>query len=294
VVEVIEYLKEIEVRGLHFARGYSSMFAFATDFLRYSDAEAHIRIQAARLTSALPEVSEKIRSGELSLSVAAMAHSQFRKENLRRKEKGQITLSAQEKHEALELLAGSSRREAEQSLNSHFAQPSMRSLTFRAGPELLEKIEKLMNLMAHKNFDRDLGKMVEILVETELKQYAKKNGQAQSSEKDLETEDDHGIQKPGPGQSVNKHLLEPIETEPLFRLQDRNRYIPRKTRTFVWTKYEGKCNYKDPLTGRKCGSKHGVQIDHRLALAKGGDHRPGNLTLLCSGHNVWKGARQVE
>lgn len=54
VVEVIEYLKEIELRKLHLARGYSSMFAFATEFLNYSEAEAHIRIQASRLTQALP------------------------------------------------------------------------------------------------------------------------------------------------------------------------------------------------------------------------------------------------
>jgi hypothetical protein len=63
VIEVIEYLREIEVRRLHVARGFSSMFAFATDFLGYSEAEAHIRIQAARLTQALPEVADQIRSG---------------------------------------------------------------------------------------------------------------------------------------------------------------------------------------------------------------------------------------
>jgi hypothetical protein len=41
VIEVIEYLKEIETRELHLARGFSSMFAFATEFLGYSEAEAH-------------------------------------------------------------------------------------------------------------------------------------------------------------------------------------------------------------------------------------------------------------
>jgi hypothetical protein len=102
VIGAIDYLREIETRKLHLARGFSSMFAFATDFLGYSEAEAHIRIQAARLTQALPGVADQIRTGKLSLSVAASAQSHFRKENLRRKEKGQIVLSVQEKHEALE------------------------------------------------------------------------------------------------------------------------------------------------------------------------------------------------
>lgn len=121
IAEVIEYLKEIEVRKLHLARGYSSMFAFATDFLGYSEAEAHIRIQAARLTQTLPEVAEKIQSGELSLSVAAAIQSHFRKENIRRKEQGASSLSLHEKREVLDLVTGSSRRDAEHDLNIHFA-----------------------------------------------------------------------------------------------------------------------------------------------------------------------------
>jgi hypothetical protein len=219
------------------------MFAFATDFLGYSEAEALIRIQAARLTQDVPEVTGKIRSGELSLSVAASAHSHFRKENLRRKEKGQIVLSVQEKQEALDLLAGASRRKAEQSLNIHFAQPSARTLGFSASPEL---------------------------------------------------EQVRCIQKPEDSHPAGADLQEENAAEHRRGVRNRNRYIPRKTRRLVWAKYKGECNYKDPLSGKKCESKHAVQVDHKLALAKGGDHRPENLTLLCSGHNSWKGARQVE
>src|SRR5262245_18048858 len=94
-VGVVEYLKEVELRKLHLSLGYSSMFAFATEYLGYSEPEAHIRIQAARLGQAVPELSSKLASGEISLSVAAIAQSSFRKENKRRKNAGLSQLSRQ-------------------------------------------------------------------------------------------------------------------------------------------------------------------------------------------------------
>lgn len=271
--EVIEYLKEIEARKLHLARGYSSMFAFATEFLGYSEAEAHIRIQAARLIQTLPEVAAKIQSGELSLSVAAVAQSHFRKENLRRKEQGNSALNIQEKRKLIDLVTGATRREAEQNMNSHFAQPSMKTLHINATPELMDKIEKLLNLMAHKNFDRDIGKMIELLVDAELERFDLKLEKAMKSE------------------SENlKYEGGPVAPE----VTKRSRYISRRTRRLVWAKFKGECSYQDPIAGKKCQSKHGIQVDHRLAFSKGGSNRSENLTLLCSGHNAWKGTRQVE
>lgn len=281
VAEVIEYLKEIELRKLHLARGYSSLFAFATDFLGYSEAEAHIRIQAARLTQALPEVKAMIEVGELSLSVAAAAQTHFRKENLRRKEAGKTLLTIPEKLVALELIAGNSRRDAERNLNTHFAQPSTRCLSFNADQVLVEKIEKLMDLMAHKNFDRDIGKMVELLVDGELKRLAR-------TVVVEEPEDSRNL-------TPESQLPQDIAARTGQAMKTlRSRYIPQKTKSLVWAKYEGKCNYRDPWTGRKCDSTHGIQIDHQLAFAKGGENLPENLTLLCPGHNSWKGNRLVE
>lgn len=306
IVEVIEYLKEIEVRKLHLARGYSSMFTFSVEFLGYSEAEAHIRIQAARLTQVLPEVSEKIQSGELSLSVAAATQSHFRKENIRRKEQGQPFLNVKEKREALELVTGSSRREAEQNLNIHFAQTSAKTLSFVVSPEVEEKINKLMDLMAHKNFDRDLGKMVELLVDAELERYERKHGtvqiklQAEVPNQDLPK--DGYLVKAQSGESLFQQSESAVETKTTpkkpsgwrSQARHRNRYIPRNAKTLVWTKYKGQCTYQDPLTGKKCCSKHGIQIDHKLALAKGGRHQAENLTLLCAGHNSWKSDRLIE
>ena len=62
VVQILDYLREVEVRGLHLARGYSSMFSFCTECLGYSESEAHIRIQAMRLSKEISEVSGHIEA----------------------------------------------------------------------------------------------------------------------------------------------------------------------------------------------------------------------------------------
>jgi hypothetical protein len=203
----------------------------------------------------------------MSLSVAATTQSHFRKENLRRKEQGKSSLTLEEKREVLGLVSGSSRREAEQNLNIHFAQPSAKTLSFQAGQELLKKVEKLMDFMAYKNFDRDLGKMVELLVDQELSKHEK-----QSTPKDgLIPQPD--VRKDQPSSAVP------------------SRQIPHKIKSLVWTKDKGKCSLKDPITGKTCRSSHGVQIDHRHPISRGGTNKLQNLALLCASHNRWKGNR---
>lgn len=308
VVQVIEYLKEIELRQLHLARGYSSMFAFTTDFLGYSEAKAHIRIQAARLTQVLPEAKNLLENGKISLSVVATAQTHIRKENLRRKEYGEQALSIDEKREVLELVVGHSRREAEHSLNILFGQRSAKTLSFEASPELAAKIERLMDLMAHKNFDRDLAKMVETLVDGELARYEKRLRLDRNKQSEPEALEE-SVSKDGEVQSGECHERQkkifPEETkQSALRASSQfgknlsgssdKRSIPRETRALVWAKSSGQCTYRDPLTGKLCAAKHALQVDHKRAFSKGGSHQTGNLTLLCRNHNAWKGQRSVE
>lgn len=46
--ELIAHLAELEVRGLHLAAGYGSMFAYCRDALMLSEHEAYNRIEAVR------------------------------------------------------------------------------------------------------------------------------------------------------------------------------------------------------------------------------------------------------
>src|SRR5690554_6686662 len=71
--EVIDALEEIERRKLYLARGYSSLFSFCTEYLKYSASAAQRRIESMRLLKTLPkgskeEVKKKIETGNLNLT----------------------------------------------------------------------------------------------------------------------------------------------------------------------------------------------------------------------------------
>ena len=63
------------------------------------------------------------------------------------------------------------------------------------------------------------------------------------------------------------------------------RAIPAAVRRLVWQRDQGRCCYRDPISGRRCTSAHLLQIDHLLPVAQGGGADPENLRVLCSAHH---------
>ena len=63
------------------------------------------------------------------------------------------------------------------------------------------------------------------------------------------------------------------------------RAIPAAVRRQVWQRDEGGCSYVDPVSGRRCGSSHLLQVDHIFPYALGGRSDPPNLRLLCFAHH---------
>ncbi len=59
------------------------------------------------------------------------------------------------------------------------------------------------------------------------------------------------------------------------------RAIPAAVRRQVWQRDGGRCRYVDRETGRRCNSRHLIEIDHILPYALGGGADPENLRLLC-------------
>ena len=65
----------------------------------------------------------------------------------------------------------------------------------------------------------------------------------------------------------------------------RSRYIPAAVRREVWRRDQGCCSYLDPHSGRRCGSRYRLEIDHIVAFALGGGAELGNLRLRCRAHH---------
>ena len=68
----------------------------------------------------------------------------------------------------------------------------------------------------------------------------------------------------------------------------RSRYIPAPVRREVWRRDGGCCSYVDPHSGRRCGSRFLLELDHIVPFALGGSAEPGNLRAYCAAHNRFR------
>lgn len=66
--EVLLTIKEIDSRKTYLELGFASLFDYLTDGIGYSEGSAQRRIDAARLLKELPQLAEKIQSGEIKLN----------------------------------------------------------------------------------------------------------------------------------------------------------------------------------------------------------------------------------
>ncbi|MGZ3695764.1 MAG: HNH endonuclease [Bdellovibrionota bacterium] len=251
LVELLTHLREVEARQLHLERGYSTLFKFCRGELGYSEQETQIRIQAMRLMKDLPETEEKFSSGELSLTVAAKSQAAFHREEL----------GLDRRKEIMSEILGTSTRAADKKLAELFpeapkpekAKPIGNGKTrieFTASDELMEKFTRLKEILAHKNYDGRFDLLFEELADIALKKLEPANNATQLSA--------HKV----------KH----------------SRYVP----AIVKRTAKNYCEYQDPLTGRRCNSRHDVQHDHIKDYAKGGTNAPENFQRLCGPHNRFK------
>jgi hypothetical protein len=254
-IEVLRHLREIDSRKAFAEIGYSSLFDYCIRELQYAEGSAWRRIQAMRLLREIPEYEEKLKDGLVNVATLSKVHTFFSQE---KKQEGK-KYSKDEKMEVLKKIEGKSSRQTDQVLAAEspkLAKPETKrpinetqtEIRFTADKELLEKLEKLSNLLGHKLGSKKYAELFEELSNIALKKLS-----------------------PPPGAVEGKKVSE-------------TRYIPVKVRRVVWHRDNGKCTHVD-LQGKRCESKHALQYEHIIPFAKGGKTSAENLKLLCPAHN---------
>ena len=71
------------------------------------------------------------------------------------------------------------------------------------------------------------------------------------------------------------------------------RSIPAEVKREVWRRDQGCCTYVDRHTGRRCGSRFFLEMDHIVPVALGGGAAPGNLRLRCAAHHRYRHGRRL-
>jgi hypothetical protein len=169
-----------------------------------------------------------------------------------------------------------------------------------AQDDLIEKLNRLRGLLAHKNSDFSYAELIDCLAEMALdkvdierkaqrKKQVKEKLEKEKSEGSFSTDGDLSGQTSKPTQMVEGPATPPAEVKPSTsaRVSVKREYIPIKIRREVWARDQGMCTYKDPQTNRQCRSRFKLQYDHIQPVALGGVTEVHNLRLLCAQHNRW-------
>lgn len=268
-VEILWHLLEIQKRKLFLNLGYPSLFEYAIKDLGYSASAAYRRIQAMRLLQSVPDVAEKLETGTINLTTASQVQTFIKAEK-----KAGTEISYRQKVEMLKAVENKSTREVEKHIitlkpEQAFAQEKVRFVT----PEIVElkimipdflkeKLDHLKYYLSHRNPEMTYLRLIEYLAERALLKIEQRT----------------------------KRAVAAVVSGPANPIPPR-RNIPATLRHAVWLRDGGVCSYHDPKTGKRCGGRYQVQVDHIHPYSQGGDHALENLQLLCAQHNRFKGSR---
>jgi hypothetical protein len=295
-IAILHRLREISRRRLHCQAGYSSLFTYCVQQLKYPEASAYRLIQAMRAVVDFPEIETKIQNGDLSISAVSQVQSFC---NSQEKENA-ITVTPQQKIELFAAVEGKTRKESEQALASLFPQNPLSKkdkekplnqaetqITFVAGADLMAKLKQIRELLVGGNF-LSYPELMLKMAELSLKRLdpVKRStagpepvsGHASHAPSELSTEPPKADSQP-PKKPLET-LKKPLKVTP-------SRYIPAKVRREAWVLSGGQCSFVSKTTGQRCTERNNLEFDHIRPFAAGGDNSIGNIEIKCRNHNIY-------
>jgi len=264
--EILLLIQTFDLTRSYRELGYSSLFDYLVKGIGYSEGSAQRRISAARLMKQVPKIQEDLETGVLNLTQMSLVQTAIRQE-----EKAQNKpLSFIRKTEIIEKLKSQGTFATKKILLQelpHFELPQSQpsparnakvNVTLTFTETGWEAVQKLLASMSHKVPSQ---KLEDLLL----------YWQNQLQKKQARLQPDFSA----PPQRQWKR--------PQMKLQ--RKYFSVRLKRQLMQRSLGRCEYTSPVTGKHCGSKHFLEIDHRIPLARGGSHETDNLRILCKAHN---------
>ena len=112
--EVLLTIKEIDSRKTFLELGFGSLFDYLVQGVGYSEGSAQRRIDAARLLKEIPEMAEKIQSGEIKLNQISLVQKAAREVSKTQA----IKVTAKEKADLLNKLSSKNHFESQKEVAS--------------------------------------------------------------------------------------------------------------------------------------------------------------------------------
>ena len=297
--ESVWHIAEVDKRKLYLEMAYSSLFDYLTQEIGYSAGSAQRRVDAARLIQRIPEVSEKIKSGELSLVQISKVQ---RVQRQVKKEKG-LSVPLAEQKEILEKIRNKNLLQTELILSQHFdmdvktgekkriQQDESFRLEFTLSKEEMEVLQKAQQILSNQTGGTLKATLLAMAKKTVLAAEVKpkKTVQVMRDEVATQTENSKKILPTGSKErSVSLTQQNLLDPRPTSRIEVRSfKTVTPKLRQFIFQRDQC-CQFKDPRNGRICGSKHFLEVDHITPRFANGTNDPKNLRLLCRNHNQYR------
>jgi choline dehydrogenase-like flavoprotein len=300
--ELLEYLIEVEKRGLHLKEACSSMFAFCTQRLHLSESAAGKRITAQRVARRFPLVLEMIATGEIHLSAVNLVAAHLTEEN-------HVELLGRARHlskrEVEKLVAEIAPRPDLPSRVS--ALPGRRAAALpgrRGAAPAVEQTVAVSPASAAALEVHAPGRVPALVAPLSPKRYQIRVTVDEETHATLVRLQDllsHQIPDRDPAVIISR-ALELLLEQTLARnvaatkkpraakaAKTRNRHIPAAVRREVWQRDGGQCAFVDQK-GRRCSATAFLEYHHVRNWARGAEHDPSEIELRCSGHNQYQAA----
>jgi len=291
--DLVAHIAEVDARRLYAREAASSMFTYCTEVLHLSEAEAYLRIAAARASRKYPLLLAMLSDGRLHLSGIGKLAPYLTDDNCDAVLARAIHKSKRQIEELVAELVPrpdvppSVRKVPARAETGPFPQlrpgavknetppqspalpppappvvrplsPARYKVMFTASAELREKLERLEALM-----QEDLVAVIEAAVTEKLERLeAKRFAETKAPRKSLEETDTSAS----------------------------SRYMPAAVRRVVRKRDQDRCTFLDKQ-GRRCTERRGLEFHHDDPYGRGGDQSPSNVRLLCKMHNSYLAER---
>jgi hypothetical protein len=219
-------------------------------------------------------------------------------------------LSAQDKAAAITKIEHKSTEQAERALLSLFPEAASHirqerttvvdentsRLAVNLSKEILADLQKIKDLLSHSMPEASFAEVIAHLAKNYLaregrrqdKEQREGKGQRQvknrrASESRRRNNDNAALSRRGVQLRCGGGRRNGPDT---FKSLDpvKPRVTPRLRKQIL--SRDGCCTYKDPKTGKTCGSTYQLEVDHIYPKALGGSDRTSNLRALCRKHNL--------
>lgn len=273
--EILIHIREVDRRKLFLRMAYASLFDYLTDEVGYSASAAQRRIDAARLAERVPEVLEQIKEGTLNLTQVSKVQHACRQ--IKKASGESVPLSLQ--REVLKKLENQGALQTDLIVSQHFGlairtQEKLRiqtdesvrvELTFTKEEMIL--IERARALLSNKTG----GVLKDTILELARKAVEPKNNHVErrtKAERDFLT------------------TAAVVKSEIRARPSTLKSITPKLRREIL--KRDGCCQFRELKSGKVCGSKFFLEVDHVKPKFAGGGNEIQNLRALCKNHNLFR------